>query len=98
MKRTVFSRCLELYPMNEWEQTMQQLNKLNRFNRKHRDFSRRYTAGVRMIEVDAHGHFLLPKDLMIHDGISKDITLNGTISALESWDTEKYEKAIKQDA
>lgn len=98
MKRSVFSRCLELYPMNEWEQTMQQLNKLNRFNRKHMDFIRRYTAGVRLIEVDAHGRFLIPKDLMIHAGISKDITLNGTISVLEIWDTAQYEEAIKQDA
>ncbi|HLU51858.1 MAG TPA: division/cell wall cluster transcriptional repressor MraZ [Flavobacteriaceae bacterium] len=98
MKRSVFSKCLELFPMEEWERTMQKLNKLNRFNRRHMDFIRRYTAGVRVLELDANGRFLIPKDLMVHAGITKDITLSGTISVIEIWDTALYEAAIKENA
>ena len=34
LKRAVFNSCLELYPMQEWEQLMTKINKLNRFNTK----------------------------------------------------------------
>src|SRR5690606_2716062 len=98
IKRSVFSSCLELFPMNEWELTMKDINKLNRFNRKHLDFIRRFTAGVRTVELDTNGRFLIPKDLMEHAGITKNITLSGTISVIEIWDTAKYEAAIKENA
>ena len=34
LKRAVFNHCLELYPLLEWEELMNKVNKLNRFNRK----------------------------------------------------------------
>ena len=47
LKRAVFQPCLELYPMQEWESMMQNVNKLNRFKKKNNDFIRRFTAGVK---------------------------------------------------
>ena len=38
LKRAVFQPCLELYPMQEWESMMQNVNKLNRFKKKNNDF------------------------------------------------------------
>jgi MraZ protein len=63
LKRSVFQQCLELYPMKEWDLMMQKINKLNRFVKKNNDFIRRFTAGVRIIEIDATGRLLIPKDL-----------------------------------
>lgn len=94
LKRAVFQNCLELYPMEEWEQLMQNVNKLNRFNRKNNDFVRRFTAGVKVIELDTTGRLLIPKDLVAFAGISKDIVLSSAINIVEIWDKEKYEKAI----
>ena len=72
LKRAVFNNCLELYPIQEWEAMMEKVNQLNRFNKKNNDFIRRFTAGVRLVEVDATGRLLIPKDLVIHAGISKE--------------------------
>ena len=94
LKRAVFQPCLELYPMNEWEALMQKVNKLNRFRKKNNDFIRRFTAGVKMIEVDATGRLLIPKDLIVFSGISKDIVLSSAINIIEIWDKDKYEQAI----
>lgn len=94
LKRAVFQPCLELYPMTEWEALMQKMNKLNRFKQKNNDFIRRFTAGVKVVEVDATGRLLIPKDLMTFSDITKDIVVSSAINIIEIWDKEKYEKAI----
>ena len=94
LKRAVFQPCLELYPMSEWNMLMQKVNKLNRFVKKNNDFIRRFTAGVKMVELDASGRLLIPKDLHSFAGISKEIVLSSAVNIVEIWDKDNYEKAI----
>ena len=94
IKRAVFQECLELYPMTEWDALMQKINKLNRFKKKNNDFIRRFTAGVKMVDVDANGRLLIPKDLVVFASISKDIVMSSAVNIIEIWDETKYEKAI----
>ena len=94
LKRSVFQTCLELYPMEEWNLMMQKINKLNRFVKKNNDFIRRFTAGVRVIEIDATGRLLIPKDLAVFASVSKDIVLSSAVNIIEIWDKDLYEKAI----
>lgn len=98
LKRSVFQPCLELYPMKEWNAVMSQMNSLNRFNKKNNDFIRRFTAGVKMIELDASGRLLIPKDLLAFSGISKEVVMSSAISIIEIWDKDKYEQAIDEAA
>ena len=98
LKRAVFQPCLELYPMAEWNKLMQKVNKLNRFNKKNNDFIRRFTAGVKVIEVDASGRLLVPKDLLTFSGISKQVVLASAVNIVEIWDKDKYEQAINDAA
>ncbi|WP_053972102.1 division/cell wall cluster transcriptional repressor MraZ [Mangrovimonas sp. ST2L15] len=98
LKRAVFQPCLELYPMDEWEALMQKVNKLNRFKKKNNDFIRRFTAGVKIIEVDNSGRLLIPKDLVVFANISKEIVLSSAINIVEVWDKDRYEKAIDDAA
>jgi MraZ protein len=94
LKRAVFQQCLELYPMSEWEVLMQKVNKLNRFKKKNNDFIRRFTAGLKVVEVDSAGRLLIPKDLVAFSGIAKEIVVSSAINIIEIWDKDKYEKAI----
>lgn len=94
IKRAVFQPCLEIYPMKEWDQLMQRINKLNRFNKKNNDFIRRFTAGVKIIELDAAGRILIPKDLLVFSGISKHTVMASAVNIIEVWDKDKYEQAI----
>ena len=98
VKRAVFQPCLELYPMEEWNRLMQKMSGLNRFNRKNNDFIRRFTAGVKTVELDATGRLLLPKDLMSFAGITKEIVISSAINIVEIWDKDKYEQAIDDAA
>ena len=94
LKRAVFQPCLELYPMQEWNEVMLKVNSLNRFIKKNNDFIRRFTAGVRVIELDASGRLLIPKDLCQFAGIKKQIVLSSAINIIEIWDKDNYEKTI----
>lgn len=94
IKRSVFQPCLELYPMAEWNAMMLHVSKLNRFVKKNNDFIRRFTAGVRMVELDSSGRLLIPNDLQKFAGITKDIVLSSAVNIVEVWDKDKYEKAI----
>lgn len=94
VKRAVFQPCLELYPMQEWNLMMSKINKLNRFKKKNNDFIRRFTAGVKIVEADASGRILIPKDLIVFAGIEKEVVLSSAVNIIEIWDKGKYEKAI----
>jgi len=94
LKRSVFQPCLELYPMSEWNLLMQKINKLNRFVKKNNDFIRRFTAGVKVVEIDNLGRLLVSKDLSVFAKITKDIVLSSAVNIIEIWDKELYEKAI----
>ncbi|MCB0443433.1 MAG: division/cell wall cluster transcriptional repressor MraZ [Flavobacterium sp.] len=94
LKRSVFQPCLELYPMAEWNVLMNKVNKLNRFVKKNNDFIRRFTAGVKVVEIDALGRLLIPKDLVVFASISKDIVLSSAVNIVEIWDKDLYEKSI----
>ncbi|WP_298542767.1 division/cell wall cluster transcriptional repressor MraZ [uncultured Aquimarina sp.] len=98
LKRAVFQPCLELYPMEEWNLLMQKMNKLNRFKKKNNDFIRRFTAGVKVVEIDASGRLLIPKDLVSFAGITKELVLSSAVNIIEIWDKQQYEKAIDDAA
>ncbi|SEP78161.1 MraZ protein [Flavobacterium urocaniciphilum] len=95
LKRSVFQPCLELHPIAEWNKVMQKINKLNRFVKKNNDFIRAFTAGVKMVEIDATGRLLIPKDLIQFSKIDKDIVLSSAVSIIEIWDKNLYESALE---
>jgi len=98
LKRSVFQPCLELYPMAEWNKMMQKINKLNRFVKKNNDFIRRFTAGVKVVEMDSAGRLLIPKDLVVFADIKNDIVLSSAVNIVEIWDKDKYEASIDESA
>ncbi len=94
LKRSVFEPCIEIYPMRQWQELMKKVNGLNRFKKKNNDFIRRFTAGVKLIEIDASGRLLVPKDLYLFAGLKKEIVLSSAVDIIEIWDKNKYEQAI----
>ncbi len=94
IKRSVFQKCLELYPMAEWEKVMTGVNKLNRFVKKNNDFIRMFTAGVKMLDMDASGRLNIPKDLMTFSGLQSELVLSSSVGMIEIWDKDLYEGTL----
>jgi|TARA_B100001093_G_scaffold328329_1_gene313287 MraZ protein len=94
LKRAVFQQCLELYPLQQWKELISKVNKLNRFKKKNNDFIRRFTAGLKFIELDNTGRLLIPKELTEFANIKREIVLSSSVNIIEIWDKAKYEKTI----
>ena len=94
LKRAVFQQCLELYPLQQWEDLISKVNKLNRFKKKNNDFIRRFTAGLKFIELDNTGRLLIPKELTEFANIKREIVLSSSVNIIEIWDKSEYEKTI----
>ena len=77
---------------------MDKLNKLNRFKKKNNDFIRRFTAGVKVVELDATDRLLIPRDLALIAGIEKEVMLSAAVNIIEIWDKDRYEKVIDEAA
>lgn len=94
IKQSVFQKCLELYPLDEWNHVMKDVNKLNRFIKKNVDFIRMFNAGAKSVELDGAGRILIPKDLIAYAGIGKNIVMSAAVNMIEIWDKERYDRAI----
>ncbi len=98
IKKSVFYKCLELYPRAEWEKEMAVIDKLNRFVKKNVDFIRRFMAGVKPVNLDNSDRLLIPKDLMLFAGITKDVVMTSQINKIEIWDKASYEQVVHDDS
>ena len=96
IKRSVFNKCLEIHPISEWNKVVGMVNKLNRFVKKNNDFIRSYMAGLKVVEVDGSGRFLIPKDLLAFAGLEKEIVLSSSVNMIEIWDKIRYESSVSE--
>jgi MraZ protein len=93
-----FENCLTVYTIESWSKLSEQINKLNDFNPKVREFKRLFLNGATIVELDAAGRFLLPKPLQEFAGIKKDMVFSAQGNKIELWDKEAYHNYIKANA
>ena len=94
IKRSVFNKCLEIHPISEWNVVVGQVNKLNRFVKKNNDFIRSYMSGLKVVDVDSSGRFLIPRDLFLFANIDREIVLSSSVNMIEIWDKNQYEISV----
>jgi MraZ protein len=82
--------------MVEWEQTQSMMRRLNRFVEKNLEFIRRFMNGATPLELDASDRLLLPKNLMDHAGVGKDIKMIGMVDRVEIWSKEAHAKMLRE--
>jgi MraZ protein len=96
IKRSVFNKCLEIHPISEWNVVVGQVNKLNRFVKKNNDFIRSYMSGLKAVDVDSSGRFLIPKDLFLFANLDREIVLSSSVNMIEIWDKNQYETSVAE--
>lgn len=97
IKRSIFKKCLELYPWEQWQKELNLVSKLNMFKKKNADFITKFMAGVKPIELDRTGRMLIPRDLIKFGGINKEIVLTSVVKTIEIWDKSMYEKHVEYE-
>jgi len=86
-----FEKNLTLYPQSEWQKISREVNALNLYNKKNREFVRYFFRGASEITLDAANRLLLPKSLLDYAGISKEIVLFAYGQRIEIWARGAYE-------
>ncbi len=92
-----FEECLVMYPINEWAVISEEVNKLNLYVKKNRDFVRYFYRGATELELDGTDRFLLPKTLLQYAQVQKEIILFAYSNRIEIWDKQQYGKLLTDE-
>jgi MraZ protein len=87
-----FEKCLTIYPMVSWKPLFEKISQLNDFDPKVREFRRYFLNGAIALELDSAGRILIPRNLMEHGSLEKDIVLVSAVNKIEVWDKNKYQE------
>jgi len=87
-----FEKCLTMYPLSSWEPIFTNISKLNDFDPKVREFRRWFLNGAIQMDLDSAGRLLVPKNLVEHARIDKDIVLVSAVNKIEIWDKKTYQQ------
>jgi len=92
----VINRGLEshlvIYTRREWNKIMDELSRLNQFERKSREFIRKFMRGASELTLDASGRVLIPKSLQAYADISSEVVLASQFNKIEVWSKTKYDE------
>ena len=89
---------LVIYTRKEWDKISEEVNQLNLYVKKNREFIRKFNRGATEIELDGTNRLLLPKSLMEFAGIEKDIVLFAFGNRIEVWSEKEYETMMKDES
>lgn len=92
-----FEKCLALYPYDEWQRISAEVNKLNLYNKKNRDFARYFFRGATELSLDGNGRVLLPKPLLEYAGVATELVLFAYSNRIEIWDKLSYDSLLTDE-
>ncbi|MEI7663344.1 MAG: division/cell wall cluster transcriptional repressor MraZ [Bacteroidota bacterium] len=89
-----FEGCLVIHPMDVWNEISTDVNKLNKFVEENRRFMREFHNGATEVVLDGQNRFLIPKILVPHASIDKEVILFAYANRIELWDKATYRKMM----
>jgi MraZ protein len=92
-----FEKCLVLYPQNVWKTISDEVNQLNLYNKKNRDFVRYFYRGATDMILDSANRLLLPKQLIEYAGINKEVVLFAFSNRIEIWARGSYNTLLTDE-
>lgn len=92
-----FEKHLVIYTRKEWDKIIDDLSKLNQYEKKTREFIRYFTRGASELMPDATGRVLLPKNLLDYAGIAADVVLACQFNKIEVWAKEAYDEQLDNE-
>lgn len=92
-----FEQCIVLYTKDEWNVITEEINKLNSYDQKSREFIRYFYRGASELTLDKANRLLLPKGLLEYAGIEKDLTLFAFANKIEIWNTVRYRSLLNDE-
>ena len=92
-----FNKNLVLFPKDVWQQQSDEIRKLNLFVRENQQFVHYFFRGASELKLDASERVLMPKSLLEHIGLPKDVTLFAYFDRIEIWPKESYDAMLDNE-
>ena len=84
--------CLFVFPEEEWNKLVLQLEKLPLTKKDARAFTRLFLAGAAEVEKDKQGRIALPAPLKEYAKLEKDVMVTGVANRIEIWNLEQWQQ------
>ena len=92
-----FEKYLVIYTRKEWDKRIDELGKLNEYDKKSREFIRYFTRGATELTMDTANRVLLPKSLQDYAGIKNDLVLSCQLNKIEVWSEDAYKVMLESE-
>ena len=92
-----FEKHLVIYTRKEWDKIVDDLAKLNQYEKKTREFIRYFTRGASELALDSANRILLPKALTDYAGIASDVVLSCQFNKIEVWAKDAYDSQMDNE-
>lgn len=90
-------KYLAIYTKSEWDKRLDELSKLNEYDRQNNRFVRYFMGGATPLIPDSTGRVLLPKSLLDFAGIGTDVVLTCMLNKIEVWDKAAHTEMINNE-
>ena len=92
--RKGFEPNLIIYSLHEFQNIYTRISSLNEFSSEQRKLKRKLFSSISQVDLDSNGRFLLPKGMIRHCNINKDVILVGMGNVIEMWSPSNYNKNL----
>ncbi|VWL85432.1 division/cell wall cluster transcriptional repressor MraZ [Oceanivirga miroungae] len=89
--------AIDIFPYEAWEKYDEKISRLSDFNPKQRAVKRFLTHDATSVECDAQGRINIPKTLIEHANLKKNILVAGYGDRIQIWDKETYDEILLKD-
>jgi len=90
------SKCIDLYPQDEWLRIEEKLLNLNQFQPDDARFLRMFVQYANEDVMDSQSRILIPQLLVDYAEIEKEVLIIGALRKIEVWNPKIYEEYLKQ--
>ena len=92
--RKGFEPNLIIYPLSEFQNIYARINSLNEVSSEQRKLIRNLFSSISQVDLDSNARFLIPKSMISHCELEKDVILIGVGNIIELWNPVIYKKNL----
>jgi MraZ protein len=88
--------CIDVYPLDQWQQFERKLLELNTFNPLNAKFVRMSLQFATEDNLDTQSRILIPQTLLQYAKIDKEVLILGALKKIELWNPGVYDEYLIQ--
>ncbi len=97
MTPSLFDACLDVYPIAEWEQEVEEELVRNRgLDPDTLRYRRMYVSRAVDVDLDKTGRVLVPQELRSAVGLEREVLWVGSLTKIELWSKAGWERYLSQ--